>query len=500
MGFKDFMYTEKGKITGSVLAAVLISAAVFVPVSIFTDRAVRGDDSSSHEIINAVAFDRTASTGEVMTEWAGIETVDSTDTEKWLTNGQVTFVEKDDALVRSVLSIENSVGFMGKNMASTQAETLGGEIQTYSVIEGGKEIGSDSEDYSMISPLNFYMKVPAHVAKGLKDAMYWQTGSSVFTEDLTSIKPEGDYAVYGNWLLEKGYEDDFAQAYAVYNYAIVSSSYNTDLNSADKFGDLTVDNSAIAGTTTDEDFYNSLEQYEKNLTAIFGEEVKVDNGTTNELIINGTGTADPAIQYLFADYNKMFEDNGSSTAYSYSLVNYGSSTAWFLPKEDIGYGDTVLVKGDNQSSGSTNAFLGTQSRRSYSGTYKGDISGMSNWGYANLNDTWGGTLKTETFDLKEIYEDSTDSKVIEFEMNDEGEVVSITNNGDITPLAVSIAQEPLVFFSEKGTTFDILNAEGEYETYVPTGITPGAAKAIFETGISWEQLFATGAISAELVA
>lgn len=64
MGFKDFMYTEKGKITGSVLAAVLLTTAVLVPTTIALDRSIHGEDELGANIKVYGYDDNVTSTGE----------------------------------------------------------------------------------------------------------------------------------------------------------------------------------------------------------------------------------------------------------------------------------------------------------------------------------------------------------------------------------------------------------------------------------------------------
>lgn len=502
MGFKDFMYTEKGKITGSVLAAVLITTAVMVPVSIFTDRAVNYETA----VQNVKAFgydDNKTSTGLRQDNWMGIEATTMTDAsggtvtsmEAALQNNpDYTGVTTDEDLMAGVNNTDG-IAYLSYSHVGTDEH-----LKPLAISEDGGVTYINPGDKEYISaPLNMVMKVPQGVSAVINDhlnastelklsdldgiqnakVMQYDDGVATETKDATAL----DQYNYGTWLKDNGLAHDFALSMIAFNY----------ISNTKMAADAMAEGSYVSHNTP---VYADTASFQEWANKTFGGENadiwKVVDKSTGEfsfgdeqVLIDGTGTDEAAINLALDSFVVNYE--GHSLAQN--LNNGGSYRGWeTASKDDLPAGVSFNYdEYDGEQNGSKGAFIGTQSRGMEMGSFKKDSDGnlkkdsageISYWGYDESKYATGDYGSVETSDMENIIYDS--SKILE---------------DDATPTATTLATDQVVFFTTVDTQFEHYG-----QTYTPTGVTQQGAKMLFQLGATWDEVYTLGLIDADLVA
>ncbi|NOQ50062.1 MAG: hypothetical protein GQ557_00155 [Mycoplasmataceae bacterium] len=534
---KLFLQTEKGKITITVVVTILVTSAIVAPTTYFTSRPkVDGD------VIKTVSFSTISSTGETLVDYAGIELNDPTDSSRW-ENKNTIFVETDLDLVQNVLNVEGSIGFQAKNVASQQADALGGDISFLDAQFENENadgtttttdyIDSKSSEYEMVSPLNVYMRVPQPVSGFFKANLMPEISASnqieadlqlsntiwsdqyVWSDD---VEYDESTQSYFAWAQEDGYIDDIFIAFTFFNWMLVSEANAEIITQGDNYGELNYfdsnfNNPDLAVSTSI--FETRVENMLINVNEEFGvgnneSDWDADSGAIT-LKISGTGTVDPYIQksidsfnnYLIPELNNGLNISWDIPKVTIELANIGSSTAWFLPNEEITFEENGAEWSlyDPTSAAEPDSFIGTQSRRSYWGEYGDQVSDMSVWGYGYSEPTEAsrepGTPTVDTWNEYGEYNGNSsyenEDKEIPWDFQNE-----ILDENEALPLGFTAARDPLVFFVETGTTFDYNG-----DTYTPTGISPEAALLTFGYGAeyetTWQMLYSLDMITAEIV-
>ncbi len=439
--------TEKGKITASILIAVLATTAIMVPVSIFTDRSIRQDETES---IQTYSYKGDASTtGKAIYDIAGIKTskdltgdgkIDSNDSVVWLNEENSSFNEilEDKQMIDGVEST-NGLGFGNRDAIGAEWEAGGNGHSLYiydSVNDDGTINEHDMAPYG--TTLNLNMKVPKTVADVLRGHLETETPSELTIDELNS----GEIS-YGDFLKTNNAEANFAVAFGFYNYATYSKNAKTALDA-----DFATD--GLVGTKDSNElkdwFTTTFPKTEWNWK--LGDE-------PTEIFVDGSSTPNAAMEAVIGSFNKDYILD-QSNALTENLNNQGSSASWAGDsKEDIPGGPNH----ETNNLGSASTFLGTSSSLK---------DGYLNWGYE------AGALKTET---------SSGIKV--------ADETKITTSGAVMETTIGVAPGPQFFTS---SSLKIVNPEtGKLEQ--PMGITQHGIYDAYVYGASWQQLADGGQIT-----
>ncbi len=501
MGFKDFLYTEKGKIAGSVLAAVLLTTTVMVPVSIYTDRAMNDEVTVSN--VKSFGYDdNKTSTGLRQDNWMGIDTSTMIDA----SGQEVTSMEA---------TLENNPDYLGvttdEDLMAGVNNTDGIAYLSYSHVgtddhlkplaiseDGGKTYINPGEPGYLSAPLNMVMKVPQGVSAKINDilapgslelkidelngltntkVMQYENGVATETTDAT------DTYDYGKWLQDTGLAHDFAVSVVAFNY-IAQTQMSVDAMAEEGYVSPNVDSNGKATFADKDEFFkwanDVFGQADKDVWGIINDDNTDWAFDSEEVLIDGTGTDEAAINLALDSFNVAYPN----ASLSQNLNNGGSYRAWeTVDKDKVPAGVSFNAdEYDGTQDAAEYAFIGTQSRGMEMGEFKGkkDSAGeISYWGYdesAYANGTWGSTT-------------SDDMENIIYDFNS-------MSTSDDTPTAATLATDQVVFFTTVDTQF-VHGLDGK--TYTPTGVTQTGAKMLFETGATWDEVYTLGLISAELV-
>lgn len=515
MKILDFMYTDKGKITASVLLAVIISTVILVPSSIFIDRGIREEED-----INIKTFgfdDNVTSTGARQDEWMNItssEMVDASGQEilsreaTLLKNPSYTGVTIDEDLMNGVAST-NGLGYLSNSHVSNDSRLKPLNISNDN---GETWITPTNSDY-ISAPLNMTMKVPEGVATIIKQKLIKEP-TELKVADLnglfndvevnldSAIVDEVDETTdvsksynYGDWLVEQELTSDFALSILMFSWIGQTLMAQEALN--------------VKYSTTNEPLFLTKEEFFDWANVVFGGEDREKWGiisedhtkwafNNEELLIDGTGTNQDAVDIACESFGTIY----NSTSYAngniniqQNLANGSSNLAWETAENDDIPPGVVFNKDeyDGSNDGSKKSFIGTQSRgietasMKTSATELDEIDGeISYWGYnETIYDSTFDDDESSLFSSNNVTADDVGNMFYDFDA---------LLNTDGTPLAFTIAGDSVVFFTNNDTVFEYSG-----ETYKPTGITPDGAKLAFQYGTTWDLLYDMGLISAEKV-
>ncbi len=515
MGFTDFMQSEKGKITTGVLAAVLITTAVMVPVSIFTDRAVRGEDSAWAGGVEGTVQvwgydDQVSSTAEKINAYMGV-TTSMTDNiyggqqvlsgePALLSNSAYHSVVEDIEILDGVAKAEQGLGYLSTSWIESYVEK---DLQTLSIYDqttfGSRNdrtsyldpLGTEAEKQSyatntgLQATLNMHVKVPVYVADTI-------TISS--TGPVVTIAGDADAQAYFDDIAAQGYADDFAMQLGFFNYVVTDTS-----------NDAYADGVVLPGTdvTTQADitadFWTSLEGV---YTAIGGEGTLYDAVIAQQadtkqysIKIDGTGTNTGLIQVEVEKFEEdLINEAGAFAAGEldlyYDLVNGGSGEGWKVAEAN---------GGEAGSDARVDAFLGTQSRFSKESEITEEFWNYDNTIYGTTND---GTkyLDPTTKTAGQVIGYTTGIDLPAFFID-----AATTFDYELTSAEAATALGEVVVVNEEHhaiSSFVIDGVEYAYGTTVkvkPIGMSDEAARQIYEFGHSWQDVLTQGLIIGEIV-
>ncbi len=514
MGFKDFLYTEKGKIAGSVLAAVLLTTTVMVPVSIYTDRAMNDEVTVSN--VKSFGYDdNKTSTGLRQDNWMGIDTstmIDAsgqevTSMEATLENNNPDYlgVTTDEDLMAGVNNTDG-IAYLSYSHVGTDDH-----LKPLAISEdGGANYIKPGEKGYLSAPLNMAMKVPQGVSAVINDKLSptpptgktnelkisdlnGLTNAKDMTYELDNKGEETDKAIetvdgtesydYGQWLLDQKLAHDFAISLLAFNY-IAQTQMSIEAMAPTYVSPNT------AAFADDKAFFTWANevfgQEDKDTWGIINEKGDGWAFTSEEVMIDGTGTDEAAINLALDSFNVTYPD----ASLSQNLNNGGSYRAWETVDKDklpagVSYNPDEY---DGTQNGSKAAFIGTQSRGMEMGQFKKDENGnpksdasgeISYWGYDEDVYAKGTYGSTTSDDMENIIYDFTKM-----------------STDDETPTATTLATDQVVFFTTVDAKF---TSSVDGKTYAPTGVTQTGAKMLFEFGSTWNEVYNLGLLQAELV-
>ncbi len=531
MGFKDFMYTEKGKITGSVLAAVLISAAVFVPVSIFTDRAIRNDSSDSNSVQVWGYDQQVSSTAEKMNNYMGTTEVlaaniyggqDVMSSEPvLLQNAAYHSVQDDIEILDGVAQSEEGFGYLASAWIEGYKAKELSPIMIHDASKGAANdtaaylnpIGDDADkqaiaDMGLQATLNMHMKVPVYIANSITIA---STGPVITIPGVAGGKDKDKVEAYFDYINSKGYADDFVMQLGFFNYVTTDSSNAAEVETMVLKGTEVADQAewgqanwdametaydVITGDSTgDDDLANAVKEQQKR-TGNYS--IKIDGTGTN------TGLIKQEVENYEEDLKGTDTWKDQDLKLYYDLTNGGSGEGWKTASGS-------WQGGEAESDAREDAFLGTQSRFSK----KKDSEVLNDfWGY-NGDDmgAWYGTDSDEV-----TYDDPTKKAA-------DGDILGITTGIDLPSFFVSddmtfdvqlktldaaIAlsggetvtanPDPEDKYSTASFTIGKKDyAYGETVTVKVTGMSAEGGRQIYELGASWEQVLNQGLMVGQIV-
>ncbi len=467
----SFFQTEKGKITTGVLAAVLATTAIMVPVSIFTDRAVRGDvDSVNTESIETYSYTATAGTTENGFGLVGIGNGDNYETVEWLNNNNAHYHDllTDQEVIDGVVSNEG-LAFGNRGIIGTEWDGYeAGKSSTKPLHLVDKVVDSETGEvtynevvtHEFDTPLSINMKVSKDAATVLSDHMY---GSATGATPL-KIEDLGEYGTeivaHNNASLQQ-----FAVAFGFFNYATYSDTAKSNLESLEYGTD------GLIGGATASDLYDwfgttfdAATWHTNEITGIF------------QLAVDGSSTVNPAFESVTTSINSDLTGTGISI--KENLNNSGSSNSWGAPSEMITIPGTSLEGGSGTASAYT--FLGTSSSLQ---------SGYTNWGYSK-----GGVVKDSDFKTAvtttglEIADIATASTT-------PGSVLETTIAVDGAPTFYTSKDLKLSHTVETGETEEVDGEEvpvTETLSETPVAITRTGVYNAYVYGASWDALVASG--------
>ncbi len=534
---KMFFQNERNKLIGIGVASCLVTTAIVAPTTYFTGQ------PKYEGVVKPVAFNTISATGGHLADYGDMEL--NKDEYGWGNEEYLSYVTTDADLVNNVLDIENGLGFIGKNVAIHEAVTNPKDLNIMSAEFDGEMVDpTDSENYDLVAPINIYMRVPAPVSIFFKDNLMvnsttlegektiWET--DLTTKNLVGWDVDHNEALksYFNWAYSEKYLDDLLMEFTFFNWMLFTDAdAGTNYTSLEGYGnpDSITTTAFIKNVEKMLDNVKNLNDSEKT------NEIQFDNSTMF-IDIAGTGTDDPFVQAKANTFNtEVLEEIIPKNTYdneeiSIELMSQGSSTAWYMPSEEISFnagGDngewSLEGNGVNSNLPPANAFIGTQSRRSYYGVRGDSISGMSQWGYGyqstnpksrskewnymeqpEVEDIESGAIKKDSFGEQKNGDEPYANEVPWMFSDEKSSTESEIMNPNIAlPLGFTATTDPLVFFTADDTKFyyqgDNQNPAGNYK---PTGMTPEGTKLIFdnpsqEPNITWDFLFSNGFIEAE---
>ncbi len=491
MGFKDFMYSEKGKITGSVLAAVLISAAILVPVSIFTDRAINKSDGYKH--INTWGYDeQVSSTAEKINAYMNIDKqytaniYGGDDVESGeptlLLNSNYHTVEDDSDILDGVYGADGAIGYLSSSWITGYKDNPFKMLSTYAPGTGTYispilEDGSFNNEYieqlpTLNATLNIHLKVKSDVADWIRPniiAMAGGTNSEIVTDDI----PEK----FKGFLIEEDLVDDFLVSLGFFEFIAFDKENITNINTSVLPGtnaegtiDFGEENLNILNTA----YKEIIEDSEASLL----EAVIAQQKSTSDLYdiaIDGTGTNTGLMNTEFINFEKRINElTGSQINFNYKFVNGGSGEGFKLPSDDY-YG------GETGSDAQANAFLGTQSRAAHD-------TEVEAWGYST-------TIPADSDGKYNSLESSVDNQIIGYTMGID--LISFFVKDNFSFQYTISTNDQLIALGEDMDTTEY--KVGQRVNIKPIGITDYGLKLIYQTGKSWTDIMDAGLMIGEIV-
>ena len=483
---------EKGKLGVGILSAVLITTVIMVPVSIFSDRAIRGNESGYVNPIQTWGYDdQISSTGKKMNDYMGITKNLTTNIyggqnvlsgePSLLLNSNYHTMEDDIQILDGVANSEQGLGYssttwVGKDNSLTP---LKAEINGVMLDPTNDKEKKNYANSGMQSTLNIHMKVPKNVANSITIS---PNGPTVNTELASNY--------YSN-INKAGYADDFAIQLGFFNYLATSNEANDVANDVVLPGTKTssLDNFDIKDLQAMEKVYNDITKTQNSLwDAVEAQEsstssysIKIDGTGTN------TGLIEPQVEKFRELVNSLLNKNIN---FYYDLVNGGSGEGWKVSLAD---------GGEQGSDARQDAFLGTQSRFSKNSEYTKEFWGYEETSYSTTNDNT-------------VYNDPTKKT--------NGQVIGLTAGIDLTTFFIkkdmtfefnittseaAKAIDPNAIITKENhniTSFKINKQDYKYGESIkvhPTGFTSEGGRQAYEFGNSWSNLILTGLITAKIV-
>lgn len=484
MGIKDILYTEKGKILSSVLASVLITTIIIVPITIFIDREIHKESKDS---IYSYGFDAVStSTGKRQDEWMGISGNTSIEQEATLLSSKennYSSVTGSQEMFDGVQS-NNGVAYLAYSNLYEHIEEVEGvekDLSLLSITDSrtpelgfidpiDSSTGQVSEDYQIRAPLDLIMRVPQGVKSILTNHMAIETPSILTIEEFNVVQDENGTG-YGTWLeSDKELKTNFAMAFIIFNYAAYSAeghealeNNNLPVPSKDKDISAEIFIDWIKGT---------FGTFEESSNTWFEDIHKENQIFLYEVLGDGSATPLLAINVLFDSFNEkiakeyLFGNLVNPVTFVYKLNNIGSEGAWETPNEGELPPGVSFNKDeyDGENEGTPGAFLGTMSKPMDINQEDAEIT---YWGYSEENYSNIMNGDEEFYNLDEFIADPD------------------------VPLVLTTAQDIVVFFTGLNTTA-IDYSTPNHEVKQIKGITQEGYRAIYEFGTTWDELSKMG--------
>lgn len=508
------MLNDKAKLGIGILAAVLITTAIMVPVSIYTDRAIHKQGGAYENPVQVWGYDdQVSSTAEKINDWMGITKTltaniyggqDAMSSEPTLlANSNYHTVEDDIQILDGVAAADEGLGYLSTAWISGYNET---PLRTLSIYNPDAAAAREDEptepdttnvanyidpmadedkgtysETGLNSTLNMHMKVPVYIA----DAITISPDGPVIAD------PAGDAKTYFDNIAKEGYADDFAMQLGFFNWVATSAE-------ADEYAKGSVMQGTVGGTDVfDEADWTALDTVYKTIggKGELIDTVKAQQKDSSQYSINidGTGTNTGLIQAEVEMYqdtlNKVL---GTDLDLYYDLVNGGSGEGWKVSKAD---------SGDDTSDARQNAFLGTQSR--FPKLDEGAEVIQDFWGYDAATLTIPGELYTSPTEehTGQVLGFTTGIDLAAFFVkNDMTFEYSIRTAEGANALGTEIATVDEEHHTINGFTIDGDKYEyGQTVKVKPTGITAEGARQIYEMGNSYENVLNQGLMIGEIV-
>ena len=497
MGIKDILYTEKGKIISGILASVLISVVVFVPMSIFIDRVIRDDKKN---MITSFARDSSKnSTGVRQSTWmeitgSGQGPESGSAIESTLVNNNNGYVSVEQSF-KMFDGVKKSNGIAYLSNSSVSKDSSFSRL-AISEDKGNTWIEPNDDSRHIKAPLNMVMKVPKFVFDILKTHMANSTPNDLNINDFNinddlklnygtinniDIIVSGDY---GNFLRNEGFALDFALSFALFNYIVYAESAHeallehTQLKPVYSYSLTDLEfNQWFTTTFSNKEWSDELSNFSKTL----------------DILVDGTETTSFVLDELIKSFNsKIIEGQFNSHFELNQKLNLrGSYGAWEttennkLPPGVVHNPD----KNDGFENGTPGAFLGTQSKGNDQNRldfneilnvddHDSDGNGIIDsrdangeiayWGYSE-NDYTDSANNVSEYDF--IYNESYLDSALEDKQN--------------IPLGATMATDNIVFFTR--SDLQIMNYNTN-KLEKPTGITREGYRMIYEFGTTWNDL------------
>ncbi len=547
---KMFFQNERNKLIGVGVAACLITTAIVAPAAYF------GGQPSYKGVVSPVAFNRISATGGHLADYGSLAEIE--DQDGWGNEDNISYVTTDRDLTANVIETKDAIGFQALNVAEKEAieiktdesyelNVMGAQFDPVDAEGKTTYVKPGADGYELVAPINVYMRVPAPVSIFFKENLMSEKGAAtptIWEEDWNKgtsagVHKDGDLANvdalkgYGEWV-KQGHGADLLMAYTFFNWMLFVENTIGDYPPAPE-------EAANPDSIGSDDF---AEYVNIMLENVVGDSIETEQYKEAKVIaISGTGTADPYTQDELDLFNEFLKQESTTdgkipslsgvenTDVSINLTNQGSGTAWYMPggdgiEFDAGDDNNWTLK-QTSAVGTTvpsnDAFIGTQSRRSYFGSYGDSISGMSQWGYGYQHTDAGKgewnymeqptaadltgddpAITSESFGASDKYKEAyANEQPWQFtESSDIEADPAITDTDYALPLGFTATTDPLVFFTANDTTFKHEEKDDHPKgTYKPTGMTPTATKLIFENplqqdNITWDMLFSAGLIDA----
>ncbi|BDU67873.1 MAG: hypothetical protein TYPL_5260 [Candidatus Tyloplasma litorale] len=517
MGIKDFMYTEKGKITASVLTAILITTIVIVPTTILTSNAMNKEEALYESVQTWGYDDQVSSTAEKMNDYMDIDQESTQNIygeagdmvlsgePKLLENENYHSVIDDSDILIGVDQSDNGLGYLstswitGYNDANNDALSILKIYDVYNEEELSRDdvnayVTPDTSNTDYIeaeeelqSTLNIVFKVPTVVTDSI----------TTINNDDIQIDSEGAAKDYYDWLADEDYADDFVIALGFLDFMM------TDSNNADYINTMAIEGTHVesVGAFDEVDvehlagIYNQIMKNDEgeNTTPFISKLQEQQEATSNlyHVKIDGTGTNTGLVKVELNNFEEEFNSAANLTGeseihFEYDLVNGGSGEAWKVPTNGIANG--VVEAPATATDAREDAFLGTQSRFS-------EESEIEPWGYTNASNIEGEEITSYS---NFTSDEHSSGDVFGFTMGIDLPVFFI--NSDFT---FEYTVDPYTTQIENldSIEFDVDENGNQIPQEVqikPTGISDLGAKAIYEYGASWEFVMTNGWMIGEI--
>ena len=454
MGMKNIWYTEKGRIGIVVLSTTIITTIILIPILVLINNSIHKNE----KYIQSYGYDCTVtSTAARQNEWMGIDGDSLNEEELTLgKNSNYHSVDFSDQIIDGVKKTKG-ISYLSNASISTNDNFIPLDISN-SYDEKGIPIWITPQDEEYIhAPLNMTMKIPVGISNVLRNHLVNNKPTKLTIDELNNGTPG-----YGDWIENRQYKKDFSISFVLFNYVSYSKNAGLALNEKNIFPV----NDQIENGVSSKVFSTWIEEtFPEDVWGIF-------DGTEN-LIIDGTGTDEYAVDVVINAFNKDNKANKLGLKIVQNLNNIGSYGAWETTSND----PLLLAPGvtynfdeyDKKNNGTPNAFIGTSSRGIMPHQGEGTTPNegeISYWGY-----------NEDIYYEKYGNEDPND---VIYNLND------FTSKDAIElPLATTIASDSIVFFIDKDTK--VINPITNKEE-TPSGITKDGVKAIYEYGETWENL------------